>query len=59
MDCEVTDLPQPLSPTTPRISPRCTQKLTPSMAFIMPRSVLKEVLSPCTSSIFSAIGVPP
>src|SRR5688500_9855138 len=41
-ECAVTDLPQPLSPTTPRTSPRRTVRLTPSTARTMPSSSGKE-----------------
>ena len=30
------DLPQPLSPTRPSVSPRCSAKLTPSTALTVP-----------------------
>ncbi len=39
-ESEVTDLPQPLSPTMPRVSPFASEKLTSSTAFTMPSSVL-------------------
>ena len=35
----VTDLPQPDSPTIPRVSPRRRSKLTPSTAFTVPQRV--------------------
>ena len=37
----VTLLPDPDSPTMPRVSPLRSSKLTPSTAFTMPSSVLK------------------
>ena len=39
MQDDVTDLPQPVSPTSPRISPRPTLKLTFSSALTIPSSV--------------------
>src|SRR5262249_31801902 len=45
----VTLLPQPLSPTTPRVRPAKSVKLTPSTARNSPSSVAKCVLSSLTS----------
>jgi hypothetical protein len=39
----VTDLPQPDSPTKPRVLPRSTVRLTPSTDFTMPRGDRKWV----------------
>lgn len=52
-------LPQPDSPTRPRISPAFTRNETPSTALTVPRSVLKEVTRSLTSSMVSAIDVAP
>src|SRR5215207_7038557 len=41
-ECAVTDLPQPLSPTTPRTSPRRMVRSTPSTARTMPSSSGKD-----------------
>src|SRR5436853_283437 len=49
MDSEVTLFPQPLSPTSPRTSPRPMAKLTPSTARSTPCAVAKWVSRPCTS----------
>ena len=38
---QVTDLPEPDSPTIPRVWPFSTEKVTPSTAFTMPSSVRK------------------
>src|SRR5579884_2298038 len=46
----VIDLPQPDSPTTPRVSRSCSEKLTPSTAFTVPSLVKKCVRSPSTES---------
>ena len=53
MERAVTLLPQPLSPTTHRVSPRRTLRSTPSTAFTTPSSRKKWVLSPLTSSSVS------
>src|SRR6266404_8008451 len=45
-----TDLPEPDSPTIPRVSPRLSSKLTPSTAFTTPSSVAKYVRRSLTSS---------
>jgi len=37
----VTDFPDPDSPTSARVSPASSVKLTPSTAFVMPRRVKK------------------
>ena len=47
---QVTLLPQPDSPTMPRVWPFSTEKLTPSTALTMPSSVRKCVLRSLTSS---------
>src|SRR5215831_11196494 len=49
MLCAVTLLPQPLSPTTPRVRPAKSVKLTPSTARNSPSSVAKCVRSSLTS----------
>src|SRR3954452_10395270 len=49
-DIAVTVLPQPLSPTTPSVSPRLSARSTPSTACTTPSSVSKYVLSPRISS---------
>jgi hypothetical protein len=49
MLCAVTLLPQPLSPTTPRVRPAKSVKLTPSTARNAPSSVAKCVRSSLTS----------
>ena len=40
-DSDVTDLPQPLSPTTPTVEPAGMEKLTPLTAFTVPASEKK------------------
>ncbi len=52
----VTLLPQPDSPTRPRISPRSTWKSTPSTARTRPSRVLNDVRRPLTSSSRSPRG---
>ncbi len=47
---QVTLLPQPDSPTMPRVCPFSTEKLTPSTALTMPSSVRKCVFRSRTSS---------
>src|SRR6185503_15648195 len=42
IECAVMDLPQPLSPTTPRTSPRRMVRFTPSTARTMPSSSGKD-----------------
>ncbi len=42
------DLPQPDSPTTPRVWPFWMEKLTPSTAWRVPAAVLKYFFSSCT-----------
>src|SRR6266849_2336259 len=49
MDSEVTLFPQPLSPTSPRTSPRSMAKLTPSTARSTPCAVAKWVSRSCTA----------
>ena len=51
MDMAVTDLPQPLSPTTARVSPASTWKETPSTARLIPSGVRKWVCRFSTSRI--------
>src|SRR5205809_6705088 len=55
----VTLLPQPLSPTTPRVSPGMIVKETSSTAFTTPARVKKYVLRLFTSSRCSAMFIPP
>ena len=50
----VTDLPEPLSPTTPTVSPRWTSKLTWSSARTTPPRVRNSTERSCTAS--SGIG---
>src|SRR3954465_15255563 len=50
MESAVTLLPQPDSPTMPRVRPRSRRKSTPSTARTWPRSPSKAVRSPRTSS---------
>ena len=50
IDRDVTLLPQPDSPTRPRISPRSTEKSMPSTARTAPSRVWNEVRRPRTSS---------
>ncbi len=45
-ESESTDLPQPLSPTTPSVRPRGTERLTPSTAGTSPAEERKTVRSP-------------
>src|SRR5437899_11080169 len=54
-DIEVTDLPQPDSPTMASVSPSLTWKDTPSTARLMPLGVRKWVWRFSTSS--NAIGI--
>ena len=49
MDMEVTDLPQPLSPTIATVSPALTEKETPSTARLTPSGVRKWVCRFSTS----------
>ena len=51
MEKPVMDLPQPDSPTMPRISPGLTENETPSTAFTTPPRVKKWVLRLATSSV--------
>ena len=44
IDCAVTLLPQPLSPTMPKVFPGKTSKDAPSTAFVVPSSWKKLVL---------------
>src|SRR5918994_1491950 len=50
MDREVTLLPEPDSPTMPRLDPAAMPKLTPSTAFTTPADVRKWVRRFCTSN---------
>ena len=40
MQLKSVDLPQPFGPISPRISPSCTSKLTPSTALMPPKLFL-------------------
>src|SRR3546814_4669048 len=51
------DLPRPDSPTRPRISPRPTEKLTPSTARTMPSRVGKWVSRFSTCRVAMAVSV--
>src|SRR4051794_30033286 len=42
MDFAMVDLPEPLSPTTPNVSPRRTSKLTSDTAWTMPCAALNS-----------------
>src|SRR6185436_10409791 len=53
----VTLLPQPLSPTTPNVSPSPNPNVTPLTACTTPSGVLNVVSSPCTSRMKSGIRV--
>ncbi|MNV89562.1 hypothetical protein D3C71_1838700 [compost metagenome] len=50
-------LPDPDSPTSPRISPSAKARSTPSTAFTTPLRVKKCVFSPCTSRMGVGVGV--
>src|SRR5215475_6530674 len=50
IDIAVTDFPQPLSPTTARVSPSSTWNETPSTARLIPSGVRKWVCRLSTSS---------
>ena len=50
----VTVLPEPDSPTTPSVSPRSSERSTPSTACTMPSSVAKWVFKPSILSSGSA-----
>src|SRR4051812_2469755 len=52
-------LPEPDSPTTPRVSPRATEKETPSTAFTRPSSVGKLTCRSVTSRSCSGMGWSP
>src|SRR5256712_8736580 len=58
----VTLLPQPLSPTMPRVAPGCRSKVTPSTAFTVPSSWGKYVFrfrtdkSVCVA-VLTSIGI--
>src|SRR6185436_9687033 len=53
MEKPVTVLPQPDSPTSPRISPGLTEKLTPSTALTTPARVKKWVFRSSTTRVLS------
>ena len=53
----VTDLPEPVSPTTASVSPRSMRKLTPSTAFTVPAAVRKWTFSSSMSSSGASIGL--
>ena len=55
MESAVMLLPQPDSPTTASVSPRLSEKETPSTALRMPARVKKKVCSPATSSTLPEI----
>ena len=57
MDMAVTVLPQPDSPTSPRVSPGARSKLTPATALTLPRSPAKFTVRSCTSSNGAAAGL--
>src|SRR5437867_4506862 len=67
MDSAVIVFPEPLSPTTPSVSPWCIRKLTPSTALTTPSRVKKWVFrlitssngGPCVSSAARAIKLVP
>ena len=50
MDMAVTVLPQPDSPTRPRVSPGARSKLTPPTALTRPRAPVKLTVRSFTSS---------
>ena len=50
MDMAVTVLPQPDSPTRPRVSPGARSKLTPATALTRPRAAVKLTVRSRTSS---------
>jgi hypothetical protein len=49
MESAVTDLPEPDSPTTARVSPGASENEIPSTALTVPRRVKKYVLRSLTS----------
>src|SRR3954447_9270403 len=55
----VIDLPEPDSPTRPRISPRPTSKLTPSTAFTTPCLVSKWVSRFSTARVAPLMAASP
>ena len=57
-DRAVTDLPEPDSPTIPRVRPPQRSKLTPRTASTRPASVLKETLRLRTERTGSPVGAP-
>ena len=59
IDSAVTDLPQPDSPTIPSVSPRLSEKLTPSTAFVVPHRVTKCVVRSRTSRTVSSVALFP
>ena len=54
----VTDLPEPDSPTMPKVRPRHRSKLTPRTASTLPASVAKETLRLRTLMMGSPWGAP-
>ena len=58
MAFEVTDLPEPDSPTIASVSQRINSKLIPRIALKIPCCVLNEIIKSLTSNIFSII-LPP
>ncbi len=59
IDCDVTLLPQPDSPTMPSTRPRLTSKETPSTARSVPSREMKWVSRPRTSRSTSRFAVAP
>ena len=57
MDMAVTVLPQPDSPTRPRVSPGARSKLTPATARTRPRAAAKLTVRSRTSSNGAASGM--
>ena len=57
MDKAVTVLPQPDSPTSPRVSPGARSKLTPATALTWPRAAAKFTVRSRTSSNGEASGL--
>ena len=53
---EVTLLPQPDSPTRPRVFPRSMEKLTPLTALRIPSSVVNSTFKSCISSTSLPMG---
>ena len=57
MDRAVTVLPQPDSPTSPRVSPGARSKLTPATALTRPRATSKWTVKSRTDSNGAASGL--